>query len=599
MVQNRTCRLLLVNRDLLITLLTPLLLSPIPIVYKTALSKCLYILLLMLVYLLLESLPLAIVGLLPAVAFPLLGIMDAATLGKAYFSDQLLFIIGVLIISSAVERTDLHKRVVLRSLLLFGSNPYGLLLGTFIISGFLSMWLPNVAMMSMMLPIGQALGAELDRQMEEKNTDMEELGTVGEKGEIIANQAVADDLKNVVIVEDSKKQEKERLTESNRKKPIITSYLLLSMGYGNTIGGSATLIGTIVPIVANAQLSRIYGPDSVIEFDAWIQFGLPLQLACLTLAYIWLVFLMWISLRKQRRNKAGRSQDEDDTKQSGGGDDKVKQYVRSEYAKLGGMKWSEVVTIFLMSTYVLLLFFADLQFMKGWKSLFPKGYTSNTCITCGIAILLFIIPYDKPNCRTPRSTKKHGTILEWRYVSNKLPWELVLIIGGYFALAEGIRDSGISSTLEGYFEENVGDQEPWVILLILTVTLAIATELMSNVPVVIITFPIIASLASATSVNPLYYIVSSVFAVNLTFMLPISAPPIMILYTSGSVTVLDMLKAGWMMNIMTILLLNVFINTYGYVIFDFDTMPAWAIKDTTTMASPLTNITNESSTLLG
>ncbi|XP_070554765.1 Na(+)/dicarboxylate cotransporter 3-like [Ptychodera flava] len=514
-----------------------------------SLSKCLYILLLMLVYLLLESLPLAIVGLLPAVAFPLLGIMDAATLGKAYFSDQLLFIIGVLIISSAVERTDLHKRVVLRSLLLFGSNPYGLLLGTFIISGFLSMWLPNVAMMSMMLPIGQALGAELDRQMEEKVRASKAVlkhDTVQTwknlepwekrvKSSLI--KLLPTTLRIVVIVEDSKKQEKERLTESNRKKPIITSYLLLSMGYGNTIGGSATLIGTIVPIVANAQLSRIYGPDSVIEFDAWIQFGLPLQLACLTLAYIWLVFLMWISLRKQRRNKAGRSQDEDDTKQSGGGDDKVKQYVRSEYAKLGGMKWSEVVTIFLMSTYVLLLFFADLQFMKGWKSLFPKGYTSNTCITCGIAILLFIIPYDKPNCRTPRSSKKHGTILEWRYVSNKLPWELVLIIGGYFALAEGIRDSGISSTLEGYFEENVGDQEPWVILLILTVTLAIATELMSNVPVVIITFPIIASLASATSVNPLYYIVSSVFAVNLTFMLPISAPPIMILYTSGSVTV--------------------------------------------------------------
>ncbi|XP_070553972.1 solute carrier family 13 member 1-like [Ptychodera flava] len=327
MVQNRTCRLLLVNRDLLITLLTPLLLSPIPIVYKTAASKCLYMFLVMLVYILTEAIPLAMIGLLPAATFPLLGLMDAATLGKAYFTDQILFVIGVLTISTAVERTDLHKRIVLRSLLVFGSSPYGILFGIFLISGFLSMWLPNTAMVSMMMPIGVALGEQLDRQLgrpfrtskltgytnaqyqgegtEDTEPEVKELGDVKKDPAVFATGSSVNILKDF----DATEEDNDNGTDGNdvNKKSALTRCLLLSIAYGNTIGGSATMIGTIVPIIANAQLMRIYGPSSVVEFDLWIQFGFPLQLASLLCAYVWMAFIMSRKMKKMRKSRGDSS----------------------------------------------------------------------------------------------------------------------------------------------------------------------------------------------------------------------------------------------------------------------------------------------------
>ncbi|XP_070553959.1 Na(+)/dicarboxylate cotransporter 3-like isoform X2 [Ptychodera flava] len=595
MVQNRAFRLLLVNRGLLITFVTPLVFAPIPIVYQTSASKCLYIFLIMLVYTLSEALPLAIVGLLPSMAFPLLGIMDAATLGEAYFSDQLLFMIGVLTIAKAVERTDLHKRIVLRGLLIFGSSPYGILFGVFVISGFLSMWLPNMALVSMMLPIGEALGEELDKQYSrpDMKTETEELRVLKANEDIVENGNAVNVPKNLVAAEDKVEKDGTEGRGGNdvRKKSALTTILLLTIVYGNTIGGTATLIGTLLPILANAQLLRFYGPRSVIEFDLWIQFGFPLQLASLLCAYVWMAFLMTRTLKTMRTAKRNSSTVESAAYQGNGShkstheSDNVRLAIKREYAKLGGLKWSEAVTIILILAYILLLFFADLKFMKGWKSLFPKGYTSNTCITSGLAILFFIIPLERPNCRTPSDTGKLKTVLEWDYVSRKLPWGLLLITGGYFALAEAIQDSGISGSIEEYFRYYFADQESWVIVLALTVVLAAMTELIGNIPVWMVTFPILASLARATSTNPLFYVIPSVFAVNLTFMLPISGVPFMLVYTAG-VKLGDIVKTGWVMNIICLFLLNLFVNTFGYIIFDFGTVPSWALPDNSTASIP-------------
>ena len=70
---------------------------------------------------------------------------------------------GGLILALCVELTGLHKKIAFRVIMLFGSNPFWLLLGVMSVTGFLSLWISNVASASMMLPIVIAMVKELTR----------------------------------------------------------------------------------------------------------------------------------------------------------------------------------------------------------------------------------------------------------------------------------------------------------------------------------------------------------------------------------------------------------------------------------------------------
>jgi len=137
-------------------IIIPLIALILPAVSGTAQAKCAFVLLVMIGYWITECLPFAIVSLLPVPLFPLLGIMKSKEVTQIYFSDILMLFFGGLVLALAVESTGLHKKIAFNAILLFGSNPVWLLLGIMIITGFLSLWISNVASASMMLPIVMA-----------------------------------------------------------------------------------------------------------------------------------------------------------------------------------------------------------------------------------------------------------------------------------------------------------------------------------------------------------------------------------------------------------------------------------------------------------
>jgi len=154
---------------------------------------------------------------------------------------------------------------------------------------------------------------------------------------------------------------------------------------------------------------------------------------------------------------------------------------------------------------------------------------------------------------------------------------LFLIAGG-FALAEGSEVSGFSKWM--------GDQltfldgiEPWAICLVVTLIVCIFTECSSNTATASLFVPILAELAKNLCVHPLYLMLPPVLASSLAFMLPVATPPNAIAFSFGHLKVIDLVKAGWLMNLLGVGVISLFINTYGISFWGLDEFPAWAVTD--------------------
>ncbi|MEM9023162.1 MAG: SLC13 family permease, partial [Bacteroidota bacterium] len=176
-----------------------------------------------------EAVSIYATALLPAVLFPLLGVMDMKALAPAYLPQILFLFIGGFMLAFALERWNLHKRIALRVILSVGVSPSRLLLGVMLASYLLSMWITNTATTMLLLPAVLA----------------------------VAGQTAA--------------------TDSSEGSRLVTA-LLLGLAFSASIGGTATIIGT-VPNLYFVEFFHEHYPDSAtITFPRWMLFGVPVGL---------------------------------------------------------------------------------------------------------------------------------------------------------------------------------------------------------------------------------------------------------------------------------------------------------------------------------
>nr|XP_010590048.2 solute carrier family 13 member 3 isoform X2 [Loxodonta africana] len=507
-------------------------------------GRCLFVILLMAVYWCMEALPLAVTALLPVIFFPFMGILPSNKVCSQYFLETNFLFLSGLIMASAIEEWNLHRRIALKVLMFVGIQPARLILGMMVTTSFLSMWLSNTASTAMMLPIANAIlkslfgqkeaQKDLNRESEENTATAQSNGlpTMPTEMQFLASTEDKDCPDEVEAALDLQADPKE---EEEYRRNVWKGFLI-SIPYSASIGGTATLTGTPPNLILLGQLNSFFPQCDLVNFGSWFIFAFPLMVVFLLLGWLWICFLYGgITLRGWRKKKS---------ELRASAEDRARAVIREEFQNLGPIRFlSDAVT---GVTIVTILFF------------FPSQRPS----------LKWWFDFKAPNTETE-------PLLTWKKAQKTVPWDIILLLGGGFAMAKGCEESGLSSWIGGQLHllEKV---PPMLAVLLITVVIAFFTEFASNTAATIIFLPVLAELAIRLRVNPLYMMIPGTVGSSYAFMLPVSTAPNSIAFSSGHLLVKDMVRTGLLMNLMGVLLLNLAINTWAQTIFQLGTFPAWA-----------------------
>ncbi|XP_030909547.2 solute carrier family 13 member 2 isoform X4 [Melopsittacus undulatus] len=531
-----------------------------------------------------EALPLAVTSLLPVLFFPLMNIMDSTTVCQEYLKDSNMLFIGGLLMAIAIEHWQLHKRIALQVLLITGVRPALLLMGFMVVTAFLSMWISNTATTAMMVPIAQAVLEQLHKSEEGSNSPGQTSEKINKAFELQEESTKPNSSKEIegkgnsytLTVEEDRKRNESLLEEKHKK---FSKGLSLSICYSASIGGIATLTGTTPNLILQGQVNELFPKNgNIINFASWFSFAFPIMILLLALAWIWLLILyLGFNFRENfgcATNASSKAKEQ-----------QAYNIIKEEKKKLGSMKVAEIAVLVLFVLLVVLWFTREPGFIPGWATvLFNKNdmsYVTDATVAIFISTLLFIVPSDmsirfrdngsKPKMQAPPA------LLDWNVVHQKMPWNIVFLLGGGFALAKGSEESQLSSWLGSKLTPLEKIPHP-AIALLLCLLIATFTECASNVATTTLFLPILASMAEAICLHPLYVMLPSTLSASLAFMLPVATPPNAIVFSYGQLKVIDMAKSGFVLNILGVLVINLAINTWASSLFQLQTFPSWANK---------------------
>jgi len=333
-----------------------------------------------------------------------------------------------------------------------------------------------------------------------------------------------------------------------RDRPRFAVALMLAIAYGATIGGVSTLVGTPPNITFVGELRLLFPDSPEITFSRWIAFALPLTLLFLPLA--WLVLVHGV------RQEKGADAHTIDT----------------ELAKLGplGVGERRVLLVF-VATAMLWIFRKDISLgaiaIPGWIRLLPNQSVNDGVVAMAMGLSLFLIRGER------------GPILDWDTVKTKMPWGILLLFGGGFALAYGIRTSGLSAEVGRQFGFLAGSH-PLLLMGACSTGVTFLTEVTSNTATAEILLPLVGGIAAGpASVNPLVMMLPVTLAASCAFMLPVATPPNAVVFASGLVRMNDMVRRGLVMNLIGIVLVALVCYLLGPLVFGIDYaegVPDWA-----------------------
>src|SRR5699024_2476596 len=362
-----------------------------------------------------EAIPIYATSFLPLILLPMTGGTDQETATMAYGNPIVFMYMGGFIIALAVEKWDLHKRIALTIISFIGTSGKKIILGVLIATAFLSMWISNAAVALMMLPIALALISQVKEQDVMKDESLDSFA----KG------------------------------------------LLLTVAYAASIGGLATIIGS----VPNAVLVGIANStlDADISFTDWFIFGLPISLLLLAFLYFYITKMKFKFVENEEIPST---------------------FAKDELEKLGPMTKNEIL--------VALVFFftGSLWVVSGFLPDVISNHLTDTIIGMLGGVSLFVIP----------STKEKGKLLEWDDMKD-LPWGLLVLFGGGMSLAAGFDDSKLTE----WFGDLLSGLEvlPYILIIIILAASVLAmTEIMLNTATSNMIIPITIGLAAGIGIVP-------------------------------------------------------------------------------------------------
>lgn len=506
----------------------------------------------------LEILPLAVTSLIPVVLLPIFGVAKTDILSRLYMKETIMMFIGGLIIAVAIEHCNLHKRVALKVLLVMNRGVHWLMLGFMLITMFLSMWISNTATTAMMVPLIEAILEELRKKVDiDKAINLEE---------IIASN----DKKEEKIKKELSNSELDQINGDKYDKMFkrMRLALMLSICYAANCGGTGSLTGTGPNLVMKGMLELRFPDSKEITFATWMMYNVPGMLICVFLAWLYLTFVVM----KYRRRK-----DSDDQT--------ITETIQRKYDELGNITFHECSVLILFIILVFLWLFRDPKFIPGWIEFFDKSVEiGDATPAIAIAILLFLIP------ARPKELGRSPPLLDWKTAQLKLPWGIILLIGGGFAMAKGAEESTLDKWL-GHQLTYFGYLPTEAIIALMCVVTLFLTEITSNTAIATIVLPVVIQLAVFLKINPLFLMLPITVSTSYAFLLPVATPPNAIVFDASKMKVTDMMKPGIVMNIICLVVQFTMINTLGKAMFNLDTFPEWANIDLNKTHTDIANMT--------
>jgi sodium-dependent dicarboxylate transporter 2/3/5 len=445
-----------------------------------------------------EAIPIAATSLLPIVLFPLLGIMPIALVTAQYANHNIFLFMGGFIIALGIERWGLHRRIALHVIHRVGTRRASVVLGFLVASALLSMWISNTATALMMLPIGLAVIGSFTSET----------------------------------------------ASTTRSDGNFAAALLLGIAYGASIGGVATPIGTPPNIVFAGHWSRMFPDEAEIGFGQWMLMFVPLVVVFIPLAWIVLVRVA-CPLSRREPSAAGAP-------------------IRAELAALPQVRGPERTMLIVFIATASLWMTRSIPVAGGdygWAASLERGLSSlgaapwfhgdsikDTTVAVAMAVLLFILPAGRDRDARPRR------MMDWE-TAQRLPWGILLLFGGGFAIAEGFRSSGMSQWTAQALS-GIEPDSPLMMLAGVCTLLTFVTEITSNTATTQVMLPVIGQTGTAIGAGPLLPMLAATLSASCAFMLPVATPPNAIVFGSGRIPLAKMMLAGLLLNLIGICLIS-------------------------------------------
>ncbi len=508
-----------VGRILGFVLFVGILLLPTPEGMRPEAQRLLAVTALVSTFWLTQAMPIAASSMLPLLLFPILGIQGAEDVSRAYINKEVFLFLGGFIIALGLEKWGLHERIALHILRVLGTSPRRVLLGFLLATAFLSMWISNTATALMMVPIGLAL--------------------VRSWQDIVTKDpAVA--------------------AHAGRSRNDIRAFganLVLGIAWAASIGGLMTLVGTVTNVQFQSLWQKLYPDAPRLSAGEWFSAFGPVGLAILFAAW---GLLCW-GLPKLDDAQLDRS------------------FFADRLKRLGApsrAQWLMMVVFVLTAclwTFRTPLKFGNDPLLPGWEhamqsflinvmgtsAAYAKTAVHDSTVAIGMALAMFLIP-------TGRNEHGHTQyLMDWPSAS-RIPWALVLLIGGGFAIADGLGSTGLAQWASGTFADVVDGWPLWAVILALCVLSTFFTEFATNVVLVSVMVPVLAPVAVQLHQDPRLLLLPTTVAASFGFMLPIGTPPNAIAFGTGLVPMGHMAKRGALLNFIACIVLT--LATVAYLL---------------------------------
>ncbi|HRE50136.1 MAG TPA: DASS family sodium-coupled anion symporter [Flavitalea sp.] len=298
--------------------------------------------------------------------------------------------------------------------------------------------------------------------------------------------------------------------------------VMLAIAYASNFGGIATIIGTPPNVAFVSFIKEKY--DYSIGFADWMIICAPIALLLLISLYI--VLTKWLYPNRMKKDLATR------------------ELIRAKIEQLGPLKPTEKRVLIIFVSTAFLWMFKDLINAIGWITL------DDTIIAMLGALALFICPAG--------SIKDSHRILEWSDTS-RMAWGILYLFGGGIALAGALEKAGLIERMGSWIAGMSGADGGGIMLIFAVALLSIfISEMMSNIAQVIVFSPVMAGIADAMGINPLLLGLPMALAASCASMMPMGTPPNAIAFASGHIKMGQMVKTGFVMNIISIVLITLF-----------------------------------------